>query len=497
MKNTCIELFAKPTNSVKEPNNRIRDNLSFQFRDTFNMVVDKKTFSKANDIKISYAKSDKLEYERRSSFQNSQKYNYQNESTKETLKSTNKEMNNGVCEDLTDDIDRRKKAVKESLAQILGIGIEQLTTMLEFLNVDFNEDFIPSELVEELSVFLELDSSEQTTLLSIVDLIEEKIDNVTSEEFQDVEPNQALLEKNNLVISEDLLETVEEVSDSFKEEISLKIKGKLKELAEKETVNLSREITEIFDRVIVSEISSDEIVLPENEEVLSVNLNVNETKLERQASADTESKEGSESEKDNNEYLMEDTFTQKNEATGVIQNETYVEGIGSISNEHSQSQQEIKELVGDQKPENVSKKEIASQIVEKAKVLLDGDKSEMVIDLKPDHLGKMALKVVTERGLVIAKFVTESEQVKAAIEANMDTLKESLEKQGFSIQGFSVSVGQNKNRNFKGNSENQSNFGSKSFREREGVFVSGVDVNTMHNKLNPYNIGGSSINLTA
>ena len=64
-------------------------------------------------------------------------------------------------------------------------------------------------------------------------------------------------------------------------------------------------------------------------------------------------------------------------------------------------------------------------------MLLSGEKSEMVIDLKPDHLGKLALKIATERGIVVAKFIAENEQVKAALESNMNMLKESLEKQGF------------------------------------------------------------------
>jgi len=68
-------------------------------------------------------------------------------------------------------------------------------------------------------------------------------------------------------------------------------------------------------------------------------------------------------------------------------------------------------------------------------VVLSGDKSEMVIDLKPEHLGKLELKCY-RRGMVVAKFVAENEQVKAALESNMNMLKESLEKQGFLVEGL-------------------------------------------------------------
>jgi len=147
----------------------------------------------------------------------------------------------------------------------------------------------------------------------------------------------------------------------------------------------------------------------------------------------------------------------------------------------------------------VSKKEIISQIVEKAKVILTDEKSEMVIDLKPDHLGKLSLKVVTERGSVIAKFIAENEQVKAAIESNMDNLKESLTKQGFSVQGFSVSVGQESKKGF-----NESNVFSKNNSKPDKgekvmtATVGGVSViEEEHRRLNPYMVNNSSIDLTA
>ncbi len=95
-----------------------------------------------------------------------------------------------------------------------------------------------------------------------------------------------------------------------------------------------------------------------------------------------------------------------------------------------------------QKEAPVQRSEIISQVVEKAKVVLSGDKSEMVMDLKPESLGKLSLKVITENGIVMAKFVAESQQVKQVLEANMQLLKDSLEKQGMEVQGFSVSVRQ-------------------------------------------------------
>ena len=171
----------------------------------------------------------------------------------------------------------------------------------------------------------------------------------------------------------------------------------------------------------------------------------------------------------------------------------------NLFSENIKSFNQLKETSIAQKAEAIPRREIAFQIVEKAKVLLSGDKSEMIMDLKPDHLGKLSLKLVTERGLVIAKFVAENEQVRAAIEANMDTLKESLEKQGFSVQEFSVSVNHNKNRQQDGYGENPKNL-RESNTEDKGILTGNVvntDIEMEIAKTNPYILNGSSINLTA
>lgn len=98
---------------------------------------------------------------------------------------------------------------------------------------------------------------------------------------------------------------------------------------------------------------------------------------------------------------------------------------------------------------HTTKDQILKQVVDKASVLITQDKAEMIVNLKPDNLGKLSLKVVTENGIVTAQIMAENQQVKQIIEANLNILKDSLEKQGLNVQQFSVSVGQDSwNRNF-------------------------------------------------
>lgn len=145
-------------------------------------------------------------------------------------------------------------------------------------------------------------------------------------------------------------------------------------------------------------------------------------------------------------------------------------------------------------------KEIISQVIEKAKVILTPDKSEMVMDLKPDSLGKISLKVVTENGIVMAKFVADSQQVRQVLEANMHLLKDSLEKQGMSVQGFSVSVRQDSNQSAGNRTPPQSSKGQSltgTAYRAAGIEGSLVDVLEATSRINPYKWGGSTINITA
>ncbi|MBP3284346.1 MAG: flagellar hook-length control protein FliK, partial [Clostridia bacterium] len=85
--------------------------------------------------------------------------------------------------------------------------------------------------------------------------------------------------------------------------------------------------------------------------------------------------------------------------------------------------------------------DIIEQVAEQVDVTVMEDKSEMVIKLKPDHLGKVTMQISVENGNVTAKFLAESQRVKEILEANFQDLKDMLNKQGMSVQNLSVSIG--------------------------------------------------------
>jgi len=82
------------------------------------------------------------------------------------------------------------------------------------------------------------------------------------------------------------------------------------------------------------------------------------------------------------------------------------------------------------------------QMVRRVEGEIDGDNASLRMHLAPDRLGDLQLKIELERGLLTARFVAASEEVKAMIESALPDLRRHLADQGVMVQELSVSVGE-------------------------------------------------------
>lgn len=132
--------------------------------------------------------------------------------------------------------------------------------------------------------------------------------------------------------------------------------------------------------------------------------------------------------------------------------------------------------------------EIVSQIVKKAEVVLSGMQSEMRMQLEPENLGKLTLRIAVERGLITAKFTAESYEVKQTIESNFNELKDMLQEKGLEIQNLSVSVGNgNKEFDYRNNSEQWNDkFKTGGKNTQHGMYDGYLESVGAEVKINPY-----------
>ncbi len=155
-----------------------------------------------------------------------------------------------------------------------------------------------------------------------------------------------------------------------------------------------------------------------------------------------EAKSESKSEKDSDKPLSAQTLE-------LTQSKTAVEGDEAVSQNFSisaqQKPQEALAMKAAKAPLPLSEKPltqtVTNQVMMKVKLMAGENKQEMEMHLKPENLGKLSLKIIHERGEILAKITAENEQVKGIIESNMQLLKDALEKSGLSVQSLSVSVG--------------------------------------------------------
>lgn len=95
-----------------------------------------------------------------------------------------------------------------------------------------------------------------------------------------------------------------------------------------------------------------------------------------------------------------------------------------------------------QMPPVVTKEAIVTQVIDmiKGHVKVDDLGTSMLVRLKPEHLGDVELKLNVHRGAVLAEIKVENEMVKAAVESQLDDLKQNLSNKGYTISQMSVSV---------------------------------------------------------
>lgn len=86
--------------------------------------------------------------------------------------------------------------------------------------------------------------------------------------------------------------------------------------------------------------------------------------------------------------------------------------------------------------------QIKEQIIQQATLInRSAQESEMIIRLKPEHLGELALKVTVNNGVVSASFHSNNAEVRGILENSIQQLKNDLANAGFKVDNVSISAG--------------------------------------------------------
>ena len=95
----------------------------------------------------------------------------------------------------------------------------------------------------------------------------------------------------------------------------------------------------------------------------------------------------------------------------------------------------------EQTDQTARQENITTQIVEHARMIRNAQNTEMVIQLKPEHLGELTLRVsAATNGSVNVTFHSENAQVRAMLENTLVQLKQELSNQGLKVENVQVSA---------------------------------------------------------
>ncbi len=134
--------------------------------------------------------------------------------------------------------------------------------------------------------------------------------------------------------------------------------------------------------------------------------------------------------------------------------------------------QEISEVTGEKDIVQIIR-EVADQILEKIKVSVTAETTSLEIVLTPEELGKVNLTVSADAdGVMKAKFVTENELAREAIERNLVQFKETLQEQGLKVDTIEVTVGSfefDRNGQTGENSQEEQKNGNRKFVSDEEI----------------------------
>lgn len=408
-------------------------------------------------------------------------------------------------------------------SQLLGISVNDLQKILKESGISveaFNKMENISEISSRLSQILELDKTQQDVLVKMLRLTSDTLDICSTAENEPVAAveegltedtkQQAGITQEDCIATDPLpvemkegqvLRIYSSDSEILTSDLESSIKLKLNELGkrlETDKESIESELKGLIQLIPVkTEVKVQEpqkqAQVTSNEEDFKQTASVNDKNAEAPVSKDDKPNPDS--------YGRSDKKTETSQPGAMI-DETQQQAVFAVVHTDVTNEANILTATTEkiQADAPINAKEVIGQVIEKAKVILTPEKSEMIMDLKPDSLGKISLKVITENSIVMAKFVAENQQIRQVLESNMQLLKDSLERQGMNVQGFSVSVRQDSGQS-AGNWAHPRKSSNRGIARVEygNTFSGGTMEELMESSVtaNPYNWGGSTINLTA
>ena len=363
-------------------------------------------------------------------------------------KKTENAENNAIKENSNDlNSDKEKietlKSLKEKAKNIIE-NIEKNNLLVKDLKADKNAEKLSSS-------FLNMTKEEKENLIKEINDLNKEIKKLESKELNENEKEDLLNLFESLEnLKNIILENTKEKSENIKENKELQIKNleekNIKELKEnlKET-ELNNNLENIEETDLEYNFDLEDNIQSNKRENKTENLNNN-----------------------SNNNLNNTISDDKGAEITIINMKDSPEGANLKGFNHYNNVSKTQS--GNNLTENMIKfQDLMGKLVEKAQVAINNGKSEVLMSLNPEYLGKVRLKISMEGDNFVGKIFVDNAEIKDIFTKNLDTVITSLNEIGINIEGFDVMLRQDMpdNEEFSEFADNNSfgRFGGGDFAE--------------------------------
>ncbi|MBW5398104.1 flagellar hook-length control protein FliK [Brachyspira pilosicoli] len=318
-----------------------------------------------------------------------------------------------------------------------------------------------AQIEKNVNIDSKVNEEKLSSLIKDIDDIKEELKNINLEELDEKDKK----EITDLIIA---LESLEEIAISYQnDDDNVEKLSDIFELVEVENSNIEEtskksqdDNIEKIDTKIVEENNNNEIVNDSAETFISNDDNNVADKREMRLQ---EAKENNNSNLNNtisDEKGSELTIINMKDSSSSLKGYNHYNNVSKTQNTSNLAENMIRF------------QDLMSKLVEKAQVAVNNGKSEVLMSLNPEYLGKVRLKISMDAdNNLVGKIFVDNAEIKDIFTKNLDTVISSLNEIGINIEGFDVMLRQdmpNENGEFEfgeSNNNNLNGFGVDNIEE--------------------------------
>ncbi|WP_278847794.1 flagellar hook-length control protein FliK [Brachyspira pilosicoli] len=316
-----------------------------------------------------------------------------------------------------------------------------------------------AQIEKNVNIDSKVNEEKLSSLIKDIDDIKEELKNINLEELDEKDKK----EITDLIIA---LESLEEIAISYQnDDDNVEKLSDIFELVEVEDNSIEETSKKSQDNNIekidtkIEENNNNEIVNDSAETFISNDDNNVADKREMRLQ---EAKENNNSNLNNtisDEKGSELTIINMKDSSSSLKGYNHYNNVSKTQNTNSLAENMIRF------------QDLMSKLVEKAQVAVNNGKSEVLMSLNPEYLGKVRLKISMDAdNNLVGKIFVDNAEIKDIFTKNLDTVISSLNEIGINIEGFDVMLRQdmpNENGEFEfgGSNNNLNGFGADNIEE--------------------------------